>query len=105
MRPYALCGPLSPLGAAAEPVPRLEDAIRYLQRQRVWLGDYAAWHAAGYPVSSNLIERAVALIIYRRMKRQGMRCARPNASCVVALRVREFTVDWQDDDLLTLSAG
>jgi hypothetical protein len=84
---------------AAEPVARLEDAIAYLHSQRAWLGDYATWQAAGYPVGSGLIERAVALVINRRMKRQGMRWRRVNASAVVALRVRAFNADWDDDAL------
>lgn len=92
--------------AAADSIARLEDAIAYVQSQRAWLGDYAAWQAAGYPVGSGLIERAVALVINRRMKRQGMRWRRANASCVVALRVRQFNADWAaDDDLLTLPAA
>lgn len=85
--------------AAGEPVARLEDAIAYLRGQRAWLGDYATWQAAGYPVGSGLIERAVALVINRRMKRQGMRWRRVNASAVVALRVRAFNADWDDGDL------
>lgn len=78
----------------ADPLPRLEDAIAYLRGQRAWLGDYATWQAAGYPVGSGLIERAVALVINRRMKRQGMRWCRVNASTVVALRVRQLNADW-----------
>ena len=84
----------------AEPIPRLEDAIAYLCGQRAWLGDYATWQAAGYPVGSELIERAVALVINRRMKRQGMRWCRHTASAVVALRVRELNATWDGDDLL-----
>ncbi len=91
--------------AAADPVMRLEDAIAYLRSQRAWLGDYAAWQAAGYPIGSGLIERAVALVINRRMKRQGMRWGRANASCVVALRVREFNTDWQEDEPLASPAA
>lgn len=82
----------------AESPPALEDAISYLQGQRAWLGDYAAWQDAGYPVGSGLIERAVALVINRRMKRQGMRWRRDTASAVVALRVRELNATWDSDD-------
>jgi hypothetical protein len=84
----------------ADPLPRLEDAIGYLRHQRAWLGNYAAWQAIGYPVGSGLVERAVALVINRRMKRQGMRWCRHNASSVVALRVRHLNADWDDEDLL-----
>lgn len=90
---------LRPVGA--DPAARLEDAITYLRSQRAWLGDYAAWQAAGYSVGSGLIELAVALVINRRMKRQGVRWRRVNASAVVALRARMFNADWGDDDELT----
>lgn len=39
------------------------QTLRYLARQRAWLGDYAAWQQQGYPVGSGLIERAVAIVI------------------------------------------
>jgi hypothetical protein len=83
--------------SAADPAARPEDAIAYLRSQRASLGDYGAWQAAGYPVGSGLIEHAVALVMNRRIKREGMRWCRPNASCVVALRVREINADWEDD--------
>jgi hypothetical protein len=101
--------PAAPTAAATDdpidPIARLEDAIAYLQSQRAWLGDYGAWQAAGFPVGSGLIERAVALVINRRMKRQGMRWRRPNASGVVALRVREINAAWENDDLPSLPAA
>jgi hypothetical protein len=90
---------------AADPVPRLEDPSPYRCGQRAWLGAYAAWQAAGYPVGSGLSARAVALVINRRMKRQGMRWRRVNASAVVALRVRPLNADGEDDDLLGTPAA
>jgi hypothetical protein len=81
---------------AAEPVAALEEALTYLTEQRAWLGDYAAWQAAGLPVGSGLVERAVALVINRRLKRPGMRWRRANADAVVALRVRECNATWAD---------
>src|SRR5579885_428246 len=59
-----------PLEAAVE---ALEAALTYLEHQRAWIGDYQHWRDLGYPVGSGLVERAVALIINRRLKRQGMR--------------------------------
>jgi hypothetical protein len=44
---------------------------------------------------SGLVEREVALVINRRMKRQGMRWKRANATAVVALRVQRFNDDWE----------
>ena len=74
--------------AGAEPVAAVEEALTYLVTQRGWLGDYGAWRDAGEPVGSGMVEREVALVINRRMKRQGMRWRRTNADALVALRVR-----------------
>jgi len=80
--------------APATPVPLLEQAMTYLESQRAWLGDYQTWQARGYPIGSGLIERAVAIVINRRMKRQGMRWRRANATALVTLRVRILNADW-----------
>lgn len=85
---------LHPSAPDAPPCARLEETIAYVAGQRTWLGNYAAWQEAGYPVGSGLIERAVAVVINWRMKRRGMRWRRPNASAVVALRVRALNDDW-----------
>ncbi len=81
-----------PLEASVE---ALEAALTYLEHQRAWIGDYQHWRDLGYPVGSGLVERAVALIINRRLKRQGMRWRRVNAPAVVALRVRTINADWE----------
>ena len=47
-----------------------------------------------YPVGSGMIERAVALVINRRMKKRGMRWCRHNATAVVALRTAVLNDDW-----------
>lgn len=60
-------------GPLEAPVEALETALTYLERQRAWMGDYQHWRDLGYPVGSGLVERAVALIINRPLKRQGMR--------------------------------
>lgn len=82
------------LPPGAEPVAALDDALGYLASQRAWLGDYGAWRDAGEPVGSGLVEREVALVINRRMKRQGMRWRRANADAVVALRARAINDSW-----------
>ncbi len=41
-----------------------------------------------------MIERAVALVINRRMKKRGMRWKRSNATAVVALRTDLLNDDW-----------
>lgn len=75
--------------------PALEEAIRYLETQQDWLGNYARWQEQGYPVGSGLVERAVALVINIRMKKRGMRWKRANATAVVALRIQRINADWE----------
>jgi hypothetical protein len=91
-------------GEGEEVVGALEEAISYVQGQRPWLGDYQAWREAGYPVGSGLVERAVELVINRRLKRQGMRWRRINADAVVALRVRILNQQWEDHPICRLIA-
>jgi hypothetical protein len=80
--------------ASTEPIAALDAALTYLATQRDWIGDYGAWRDAGEPVGSGLVEREVALVINRRMKRQGMRWRRANADALVALRVRTINDTW-----------
>jgi transposase len=72
----------------------LEEAIRYLETQADWIGNYQRWQEQGYPVGSGLVERAVAIVINVRMKKRGMRWKRANATAVVALRVQQINIDW-----------
>jgi hypothetical protein len=65
-----------------------------LENQRPWIGSYEHWRKLGYPVGSGMIERALALVINRRMKKRGMRWCRPNATAVVALRTDLLNDDW-----------
>lgn len=46
--------------ASGEVPPALEDAIRYLETQQDWVGNYERGPEQGYPVGSGLVERAVA---------------------------------------------
>ncbi len=80
--------------ASRDAPPAWEEAIRYLETQQDWLGNYAHWQEQGYPLGSGLVERAVALVINVRMKRRGMRWKRANATAVVALRVQQINTDW-----------
>jgi hypothetical protein len=59
--------------ATEEVPPPLEEATRYLETQKDWMGNYEQWQADGYPVGSGLVERAVAVVINLRMKKRGMR--------------------------------
>jgi hypothetical protein len=85
---------LAALRDPAAPCAALAEALGYLASQRDWLGDYAAWQAAGYPIGSGMIERAVALVSNWRMKNRGMRWKRTSASAIVALRVEQLNQDW-----------
>lgn len=78
----------------AEALKRLQKAIRYVENQRRWIGSYEDWRKQGYPVGSGMIERAVSIVINRRMKKRGMRWLRRNATAVVALRVDLLNEDW-----------
>ncbi|HEU5377400.1 MAG TPA: hypothetical protein VFV38_18415 [Ktedonobacteraceae bacterium] len=65
-----------------------------MENQRAWIGSYENWRKQGYPVGSGMIERAVAIVINRRMKKRGMRWCRANATAVVALRADVLNEDW-----------
>ena len=78
----------------SESLKPLQEAIRYLEHQRPWIGSYELWKSQGYAVGSGMIERAVALVINRRMKKRGMRWCRSNATAIVALRVDLLNHDW-----------
>jgi hypothetical protein len=84
----------------AEALKRLQKAIRYVENQRRWIGSYEDWRKQGYPVGSGMIERAVSIVINRRMKKRGMRWLRRNATAVVALRVDLLNEDWDTPQLL-----
>jgi hypothetical protein len=81
-------------GLDAEPLKIMTQAITYLEHQRPWIGSYEHWRKQGYPVGSGMIERAVALVINRRMKKRGMRWKRVNGTAVVALRTDLLNEDW-----------
>ncbi len=81
-------------GLPAEPLETIQQAITYLENQRGWIGSYEHWRKQGYPVGSGLIERAVSLVINRRMKKRGMRWRRDNGTAVVALRTDLLNDDW-----------
>ena len=65
-----------------------------MEHQRAWIGSYEDWRKLGYPVGSGMIERAVAIVINRRMKKRGMRWCRSNAPAIVALRTDLLNEDW-----------
>ncbi len=60
------------------------------------MGNYQLWQVTGYPVGSDLVERAVAVVINLRMKKRGMHWKRVNATSVVAVRVEHINAEWED---------
>lgn len=72
----------------------VDKARTYLKTQQAWIGSSARWKHQGYPVGSGIIERAVSLVINRRMKKRGMSWLRVNAAAIVALRVAFINDDW-----------
>ncbi len=93
-REHALAHVHSLCPTTGEVPPPLEEAIRYLETQQDWIGNYQQWQADGYPVGSGLVERAVAVVINMRMKKRGMRWKRANATAVVALRAERINAEW-----------
>lgn len=81
-------------GLEPEGQEKLRQTIGYLQNHRDGMGSYEQWKRQGYPVGSGMLERAVALVINRRMKKRGMRWLRPNATAVVALQTDVLNDDW-----------
>jgi hypothetical protein len=81
-------------GVSDESLAVLQKAITYLENQRPWIGSYEHWRKKGYPVGSGMIERAVEIVINRRMKKRGMRWCRANATAIVALRADLLNDDW-----------
>src|SRR5579859_4839076 len=57
------------LGLSGPAAKAVKEAITYLSNQRGWIGSYQDWRKQGYPVCSGMIERAVALVINRRMRK------------------------------------
>jgi hypothetical protein len=82
------------VGVSDESLAVLQKAITYLENQRPWMGSYEHWRKMGYPVGSGMIERAVEIVINRRMKKRGMRWCRANATAIVALRADLLNDDW-----------
>jgi hypothetical protein len=78
----------------AEALKPAREAMGYLEHQRPWMSSSEHWTAKGYPVGSGMLERAVAIVLNRRMKKRGMRWCRANATAVAALRTDLLNDDW-----------
>ena len=77
------------------PANKLSELITYLANNAEWICDYDQLRLEGYPVGSGSVEKAVDIVINRRLKcRRGMRWWRNNANRVVALRTLMLNDDW-----------
>jgi hypothetical protein len=71
----------------------LATAVAYFRDRRAQLA-YPAFRAAGWPVGSGATESGHKQVMQARMKRAGMRWARPHVNSMLALRVLECNGRW-----------
>ena len=77
------------------PTDSLRELMTYVRNNTDWIGDYDRLRSEGYPVGSGAVEKAVDIVINRRLKgRRGMSWKRACADEVVALRVLTLNNDW-----------
>lgn len=77
------------------PTDQLSELMKYLANNAEWIGDYDQLRSEGYPVGSGSVEKAVDIVINRRLKcRRGMSWWRSNADGVVSLRTLMLNDDW-----------
>lgn len=73
--------------------PSLATQVAYFRERRAQL-DYPAFRAAGWPVGSGAVESGHKQVMQARMKRAGMRWARPQVNPLLALRTLECNRRW-----------
>ena len=77
------------------PTDSLRELMTYVSNNADWIGDYDRLRSEGYPVGSGAVEKAVDIVINRRLKgRRGMSWKRVCADQVAALRVLTLNNDW-----------
>jgi hypothetical protein len=74
----------------------LATAVAYLRERQTQL-DYPAFRAAGWPVGSGATESGHKQVMQARMKRAGMRWARPHVNPLLALTLLEHNGRWLSD--------
>lgn len=82
--------------------PELASAVAYFRERRPQL-DYPAFRAAGWPVGSGATESAHKQVMQARMKRAGMRWARPHVNPLLALTLLEHNARWDSDGAALLT--
>ena len=88
------------------PTDSLRELMTYVSNNADWIGDYDWLRSEGYPVGSGAVEKAVDIVINRRLKgRRGMRWKRACADEVAALRVLTLNNDWNSMRLTNNTAA
>lgn len=82
--------------------PELASAVSYFRERRAQLA-YPAFRAAGWPVGSGATESGHKQVMQARMKRAGMRWARPHVNPLLALALLEHNHRWASDGPLLLA--
>jgi hypothetical protein len=81
----------------------LARAVTYFRERRAQL-DYPAFRAAGWPVGSGATESGHKQVMQARMKRAGMRWARPHVNPVLALSLLVHNDRWAAEGPTLLAA-
>jgi hypothetical protein len=82
--------------------PQLGSRVTYFRERRAQLA-YPAFRAAGWPVGSGATESGHKQVMQARMKRAGMRWARPHVNPLLALTLLEHNDRWASDGGTLLS--
>jgi hypothetical protein len=90
-------------GHARPDAPDLRRALAYFTERQAHL-DYPAFRAAGWPVGSGATESGHKQIMQARMKRAGMRWARPHVNPLLALTTLDHNGRWPTEGPRLLAA-
>ena len=83
--------------------PAVASAVAYFRERRAHL-DYPAFRTAGWPTGSGATESGHKQVMQARMKRAGMRWARPNVNPLLALSLVQHNDRWASDGPALLAA-
>ena len=72
----------------------LESAIRYMDRNRVYM-QYDAFLELGFPIGTGVVEGACRNLVRDRMELVGMHWTQPGAQAILALRSVKLNGDWE----------
>ncbi len=83
--------------------PAVASAVAYFRERRAHL-DYPAFRTAGWPTGSGATESGHKQVMQARMKRAGMRWARPTVNPLLALSLVQHNDRWASDGPALLAA-